>query len=29
MDSEINDPAFAERCARTLLKHVRESKRAR
>jgi uncharacterized protein (UPF0261 family) len=23
MDVEINDPAFAERCARTLIQHIR------
>lgn len=27
MDTEINDPAFAERCARTLLKNIRASKK--
>lgn len=27
MDNEINDPAFAETCARTLLNHLREVKR--
>jgi uncharacterized protein (UPF0261 family) len=29
MDTEINDPAFAERCARTLLQQMRANPRAR
>jgi uncharacterized protein (UPF0261 family) len=28
MDTEINSPAFAERCARTLIEHIRSSKKA-
>lgn len=27
MDAEINDPAFAERCARTLIEHIRSKRK--